>query len=88
MNKYLEEGELSEAEIILGIRIRTISTEIQPMFCGTAFKNKGVQRMLDAVIDFCPHQWIFRQCPARMKMKSRLFVMPMTRKNCLLWHSS
>lgn len=54
MNKYLEEGSLSEAEIILGIRTRTISTEIQPMLCGTAFKNKGVQRMLDAVIDFLP----------------------------------
>lgn len=54
MNKYLEEGDLSEAEIILGIRTRTISTEIQPMLCGTAFKNKGVQRMLDAVIDFLP----------------------------------
>ena len=54
MNKYLEEGTLSEAEIILGIRTRTISTEIQPMLCGTAFKNKGVQRMLDAVIDFLP----------------------------------
>ncbi|MFP5481667.1 MAG: elongation factor G [Gammaproteobacteria bacterium] len=54
MNKYLEEGELSEAEIKLGLRTRTISTEIQPMLCGTAFKNKGVQRMLDAVIDFLP----------------------------------
>ncbi|BET27333.1 translation elongation factor 2 (EF-2/EF-G) [Limnobacter thiooxidans] len=54
MNKYLEEGTLSEEEIILGIRTRTISTEIQPMLCGTAFKNKGVQRMLDAVIDFLP----------------------------------
>ncbi|MCR2747490.1 elongation factor G [Limnobacter parvus] len=54
MNKYLEGGTLSEAEIIFGIRTRTISTEIQPMLCGTAFKNKGVQRMLDAVIDFLP----------------------------------
>ncbi|MEK9802252.1 MAG: elongation factor G, partial [Curvibacter sp.] len=54
MNKYLEEGDLSEAEIKQGIRTRTISTEIQPMLCGTAFKNKGVQRMLDAVIDFLP----------------------------------
>lgn len=54
MNKYLEEGELSEAEIKQGLRTRTISTEIQPMLCGTAFKNKGVQRMLDAVIDFLP----------------------------------
>jgi len=54
MNKYLEEGTLSEDEIKQGLRIRTISTEIQPMMCGTAFKNKGVQRMLDAVIDFLP----------------------------------
>ena len=54
MNKYLEEGELSEDDIKLGLRTRTISTEIQPMLCGTAFKNKGVQRMLDAVIDFLP----------------------------------
>lgn len=54
MNKYLEEGNLSEADIIAGLRERTISTEIQPMLCGTAFKNKGVQRMLDAVIDFLP----------------------------------
>ncbi|AJP59041.1 translation elongation factor G [Pandoraea vervacti] len=54
MNKYLEEGDLSEADIIEGLRLRTIACEIQPMLCGTAFKNKGVQRMLDAVIDFLP----------------------------------
>ena len=54
MNKYLETGELSEEEIIKGLRDRTIACEIQPMLCGTAFKNKGVQRMLDAVIDFLP----------------------------------
>ncbi|RUP35821.1 MAG: elongation factor G [Curvibacter sp.] len=54
MNKYLEEGDLSEAEIKTGLRNRTIATEIQPMLCGTAFKNKGVQRMLDAVIDYLP----------------------------------
>ena len=54
MNKYLEEGALSEEDIKKGLRIRTIATEIQPMMCGTAFKNKGVQRMLDAVIDFLP----------------------------------
>ncbi|CAN7181709.1 elongation factor G [Acidovorax sp. Leaf78] len=54
MNKYLEEGDLSEEEIKLGLRTRTIATEIQPMLCGTAFKNKGVQRMLDAVIDYLP----------------------------------
>jgi elongation factor G len=54
MNKYLESGELSEEEIIEGLRIRTIATEIQPMLCGSAFKNKGVQRMLDAVIQLLP----------------------------------
>jgi elongation factor G len=54
MNKYLEEGDLSEDEIKLALRTRTIACEIQPMLCGTAFKNKGVQRMLDAVIDYLP----------------------------------
>ena len=54
MNKYLEEGELTEEEIKFGIRTRTIASEIQPMYCGSAFKNKGVQRMLDAVIEFMP----------------------------------
>ncbi len=54
MNKYLEGGALTEAEIMLGLRTRTIAAEIQPMLCGTAFKNKGVQRMLDAVVDFLP----------------------------------
>jgi elongation factor G len=54
MNKYLEEGDLTEAEITFGLRTRTIAGEIQPMLCGTAFKNKGVQRMLDAVIELMP----------------------------------
>jgi elongation factor G len=54
MTKYLEEGDLTEEEIKLGIRTRTIASEIQPMYCGSAFKNKGVQRMLDAVIEFMP----------------------------------
>ncbi|MDM7951513.1 elongation factor G [Hydrogenophaga sp.] len=54
MNKYLEEGDLTEDEIKLGIRTRTLAAEIQPMLCGSAFKNKGVQRMLDAVVDFLP----------------------------------
>jgi len=54
MNQYLETGDLSEAQIIRGLRDRTIACEIQPMLCGTAFKNKGVQRMLDAVIDLLP----------------------------------
>ena len=54
MDKCLETGDLTEAEIIKGLRIRTISGEIQPMLCGSAFKNKGVQRMLDAVIELMP----------------------------------
>jgi elongation factor G len=54
MNKYLENGDLDEKDIILGLRTRTIAGEIQPMLCGSAFKNKGVQRMLDAVIQFLP----------------------------------
>jgi len=54
MNKYLESGELSVAEIKLGLRTRTIANEIVPMLCGSAFKNKGVQAMLDAVIDYLP----------------------------------
>jgi elongation factor G len=54
MNKYLENGDLEEKDIKLGLRTRTIAGEIQPMLCGSAFKNKGVQRMLDAVVDFLP----------------------------------
>ncbi|MBM3384909.1 MAG: elongation factor G, partial [Betaproteobacteria bacterium] len=54
MNKYLESGELSIEEVKLGLRTRTIANEIVPMLCGTAFKNKGVQAMLDAVIDYLP----------------------------------
>ena len=54
MNKYLESGELSQEEIKHGLRLRTIASEIVPMMCGSAFKNKGVQAMLDAVIDYMP----------------------------------
>ncbi len=54
MNKYLESGELTVEEIKRGIRLRTINNEIVPMLCGTAFKNKGVQAMLDAVIEYLP----------------------------------
>ena len=54
MNKYLEEGDLSEADILAGLRARTIASEIVPMMCGTAFKNKGVQAMLDKVIELMP----------------------------------
>ena len=54
MNKYLESGELTAEEIKQGLRMRTIASEIVPMLCGSAFKNKGVQAMLDAVIDYLP----------------------------------
>ncbi|OGU23894.1 MAG: translation elongation factor G [Hydrogenophilales bacterium RIFOXYD1_FULL_62_11] len=54
MNKYLEEGDLTEAEIIAGLRVRTIASEIVPMMCGSAFKNKGVQAMLDKVVELMP----------------------------------
>jgi len=54
MEKYLESGELTEEEIKKGIRARTLRNEIIPMFCGSAFKNKGVQALLDAVIYYLP----------------------------------
>ncbi len=54
MNKYLEEGSLTSEEIKQGLRARAIASEIVPMLCGSAFKNKGVQAMLDAVVEFMP----------------------------------
>tara|TARA_B100002019_G_scaffold64891_1_gene55675 strand:- start:9961 stop:12066 length:2106 start_codon:yes stop_codon:yes gene_type:complete len=54
MNKYLDSGDLNEDDICNGIRIRTLANEIVPALCGSAFKNKGVQAMLDAVIKFLP----------------------------------
>jgi len=54
MDKYLEDGDLLPEDIKKGLRVRTINNEIVPMMCGTAFKNKGVQAMLDAVLDYMP----------------------------------
>jgi len=54
MDKYLEAGDLTDMDIKAGIRARTLSNEIVPAFCGSAFKNKGVQAMLDAVVDYMP----------------------------------
>ncbi|PIP79811.1 MAG: elongation factor G [Gammaproteobacteria bacterium CG22_combo_CG10-13_8_21_14_all_40_8] len=54
MEKYLSEGDLNNEEIKKGIRARTLANEIVPAFCGSAFKNKGVQALLDAVIDYMP----------------------------------
>jgi elongation factor G len=54
MEKYLEDGELSEEEIKQGCALRTLANEIVPVLCGSAFKNKGVQAMLDAVVEYMP----------------------------------
>lgn len=54
METYLNEGDLNAADIVVGLRQRTLRNEIQPMLCGSAFKNKGVQRMLDAVVELMP----------------------------------
>ena len=54
MDRYLEEGALNEADLRQGLRIRTLANEIVPALCGSAFKNKGVQSVLDAVVDFLP----------------------------------
>ena len=54
MDRYLEEGDLSEEDVIKGLRERTLNSEIVPCLCGSAFKNKGVQTMLDAVVDYLP----------------------------------
>ena len=54
MDKFFEHGELSEAELMLGIRSRVLSNDLIPVFCGSAFRNKGVQAMLDAVVDYLP----------------------------------
>ncbi|MEO1956579.1 MAG: elongation factor G [Methylophilaceae bacterium] len=54
MDRYLEEGDLSEEDILEGLRLRTLASEIIPMMCGSAFKNKGVQAMLDKVVELMP----------------------------------
>ena len=54
MDAYLEHGDLSEEQILLGLRLRCIANEVVPMLCGSAFKNKGVQAMLDAIVDLMP----------------------------------
>ena len=55
MDKYIEKGDLSDKDIRAGLRIRTLANEIVPALCGSAFKNKGVQAMLDAVVDYLPN---------------------------------
>jgi elongation factor G len=68
MNKYLEEGDLSEDEIKQALRTRTIAGEIVPMLCGSAFKNKGVQAMLDAVVDYMPSPIDIPRSRVRLRM--------------------
>jgi elongation factor G len=88
MNRYLENGDLSESDIILGLRTRTIAGEIHPMLCGTAFKNKGVQRMLDAVIDFLPSPVDIPPSRVWAKTISRWSAGRPTTRSSRHWHSS
>lgn len=88
MNKYLETGSLDEAEINLAIRQRTIAGEIQPMLCGTAFKNKGVQRMLDAVIDYLPSPVDIPRSTARTTMATPSTARLTTTRSSRRWRSS
>ena len=74
MNKYLEEGDLSEAEIKQGLRQRTVASEIVPMMCGSAFKNKGVQAMLDAVIEYMPAPTDVKPVEGELKMARGAFA--------------
>ena len=88
MNKYLEVGDLTEDEIKLAIRTRTIAAEIQPMLCGTAFKNKGVQRMLDAVIEFMPSPIDVPPVPGLDEDDKEVVRRPTTTRSSPPWRSS
>lgn len=72
MDKYLEEGDLSKEDIIAGLRARTLASEIQVMLCGSAFKNKGVQRMLDAVINSYHHLQKLKRSKVSLTIKTKL----------------
>ena len=86
MDKYLEEGELTEAEIKTGLRARTLANELILCSCGSAFKNKGVQAVLDAVIEYLPSPT--RSCRnykvlMTIKMKLKVRVLLMTKRRLL-----
>jgi elongation factor G len=68
MDKYLEGGELTEEEIKAGLRARTLANEIVPVLCGSAFKNKGVQAVLDAVVEYMPSPRKCRRSRGRSRM--------------------
>ena len=89
MEKYLEEGELSIDEIKAGIRQLTIASEAFPVMCGSAFKNKGVQKVLDAVIDTCPHRSTFRRSAASSTARKtkRSCASPRRTNRSRLWPS-
>ena len=88
MNKYLETGSLDEDDINVALRQRTIAGEIQPMLCGTAFKNKGVQRMLDAVIDYLPSPADIPRSTARTTMAIPSSAAPTMPRSSPRWRSS
>ena len=71
MDKYLNNGDLSEQDIHDGLRIRTLANEIVPALCGSAFKNKGVQAMLDGVVRYLPPHLISLLLKELMKMKKK-----------------
>jgi translation elongation factor EF-G len=87
MEKYLEEGELSEGEIKQGIRVRTLANEIIPVLGGSAFKNKGVQAMLDAVVEYMPSPTEVKPLKVRCWTLTRrlLFERPTTARLLLPW---
>ena len=78
MNKYLEGGELSEEEVISGIRDGTVANKMIPVFCGSAFKNKGVQAMLDGVIPICRRRRIVRRSRASTRTTRKIRARPAT----------
>ena len=67
MEKYLEAASSPNEEIRRGLRARTLANEIVPVLCGSAFKNKGVQALLDAVIEYLPSPWIRRRSKASLE---------------------
>ena len=84
--KYLEGGELSIEEIKLGLRLRTLANEIVLATCGSAFKNKGVQCVLDAVVDFCQRQQKLRPLKVSYRTVALGTGLQMTRRHLRLWH--
>lgn len=71
MERYLEGGEFTKEEIVAAIRKATIAVEITPVLCGSSFKNKGVQMLLDAIVVICQHRLMYRTLLVRMKMAKK-----------------